>query len=252
MSDSSSSQTPEQPKVAWGPLAAVGMSIAIYFLSQLLVGIVLSLLPWSEAQRDAWLESVTGEFVATVLIEGTALYLLWLFLKGRRARLRDLGLVSPRQRDAWEAVKAYTFYFVLLIIIMQLVSQFAPGINLDQEQEIGFSRAATGLALAPIFVSLVLLPPLVEEILFRGFLYTGLRRKLPFVTAAIITSSLFAVAHLQLGTNDAPLWAAALDTFVLSLILVRLREKTGSLWPCIGVHMFKNATAFAVLFVFRA
>src|SRR3989344_1552365 len=94
------------------------------------------------------------------------------------------------------------------------------------------------------FVGLVILPPLAEEILIRGYLYSGLRRSLAFAPAALFTSLLFGLAHLELGAAAAPLWIAAINTFVLSLVLVYLREKAGSLWPPIMVHSLNNLVAF--------
>ncbi len=245
---------PEAGRVSWGPLAAVLMTVVVYFASQVLAGLVISLYPvvsgWDDARLQEWAGTNNAQFITFVLVEAISLWLLWRFLKARRAKPADIGLVRPRSSDAWEVLKGYAIYFVALIFIMQAVGQFVPGLNLEQEQELGFDKVTTGAALAPIFISLVLLPPLVEEILFRGFLYTGLRRKLPVLAAALITGALFAVVHLQLGSGNSPLWAAALDTFILSFVLVGLREKTGSLWPSIGVHMLKNATAFLFLFVF--
>jgi len=93
------------------------------------------------------------------------------------------------------------------------------------------------------------LPPLVEETVFRGFVFAGLRNKLKFVWAALATSALFASAHLQIGNGQPLLWVAALDTFTLSLVLCYLREKTDSLWPGILLHALKNGIAFLSLFV---
>ena len=39
-----------------------------------------------------------------------------------------------------------------------------------------------------------------------------------------------------------------LDTFILSLVLIYLREKTGGLWASITLHAFKNGVAFVALF----
>ena len=85
----------------------------------------------------------------------------------------------------------------------------------------------------------------------RGFLFTGLTQKMNVVLAAIVTSIIFAAAHLQWGSGAPLLWAAAADTFTLSMVLVWLRHKTGSLWPGIGVHFIKNGIAFLALFVFK-
>jgi membrane protease YdiL (CAAX protease family) len=93
------------------------------------------------------------------------------------------------------------------------------------------------------------LPPLAEEIMVRGFIYTSFRKTMRIVPAAIITSLLFASAHLPEGGAAGPLYIAAIDTFVLSMVLIYLREKTGSLWASISLHAMKNGIAFAALFL---
>ena len=87
--------------------------------------------------------------------------------------------------------------------------------------------------------------------MIRGFLYTGLRRRMKPLLSAFIASLVFALAHLQLGSGAPPLYVAAIDTFVLSLILIALRERTGSLWSGIIVHALKNGFAFAAIFIFH-
>ena len=47
----------------------------------------------------------------------------------------------------------------------------------------------------------------------------------------------------------AALWIGALDTFILSLFLVFLREATGNLWAGITLHATKNLVAFITLFI---
>jgi len=100
-------------------------------------------------------------------------------------------------------------------------------------------------------VALVILAPIYEEILFRGVLFTGLRKKLPLITTGIIVSVIFGAAHLEWG-GDSPLnWAAAIDTAVFSMVLVYLRETSKSLWPAIFLHGLKNAIAFTLVFVLK-
>ncbi len=242
--------------VGYGQVAAVLVTVAVYFGAQILVGVIVSLVPlfngWSTERLQDWLQdSVAAQFGTIFLVEALTLWLIWLFLKGRRVALKTIGLVRPELRDVGYALAGYAVYFVSFIAISIITKMLLPSLNMNQEQELGFSKETTGAALALVFASLVILPPITEEIVTRGFLYTGLRKKLPVVIATIITSMLFAAAHLQWGSGNALLWIAALDTFVLSLILVYLREKTGSLWPSIAVHMFKNGMAFALLFIFK-
>jgi membrane protease YdiL (CAAX protease family) len=120
----------------------------------------------------------------------------------------------------------------------------------EQSQELGFNPVGT-VELILTFISLVILPPLVEELLMRGYLYTSLKKKLSKIAAALVTSVIFAAAHLQFGSGAPLLWVAAIDTFVLSLFLVSLREKTGGLWASMTLHATKNLIAFMSLFIFH-
>lgn len=83
----------------------------------------------------------------------------------------------------------------------------------------------------------------------RGFLYTTLKKALKPIWAVLLTSALFAAAHLSEGGSSGLLWIGALDTFVLSLVLIYLREKTGGLWASITLHAIKNGIAFVTLFL---
>jgi membrane protease YdiL (CAAX protease family) len=92
----------------------------------------------------------------------------------------------------------------------------------------------------------------VEEILFRGFLYSGLKKSLPKIWAVLLTCTIFAAPHLLEGGSSGLLWVAGIDTFILSLVLIWLREKTGRLYASMGLHALKNFIAFASLFLLHA
>ncbi|MGH9351096.1 MAG: lysostaphin resistance A-like protein, partial [Terriglobia bacterium] len=90
--------------------------------------------------------------------------------------------------------------------------------------------------------------PLGEETLVRGYLYSGLRKYWRFWPALLFTSLLFGAAHLEFGAGGPLVWAAAIDTFLLSVVLCYLRERTGALYAGILVHMLNNLIAFGVHF----
>jgi membrane protease YdiL (CAAX protease family) len=245
------------PLVGYGPIAAVITTVVVYFGSQIIAGLVIALLPvftgWSAVQWRAWLlDTVVGQFATVFFVEALTLFGIWLFLRSRRVKRQAIGLVRPQPyRDIVYAIVGYFVYFALFLIITIAAKRLMPGLDLEQEQQLIFSKSTTGLPLVLVFISLVVLPPVTEEIVVRGFLYTGLRNKLSVRWAMLVTSLLFAAVHLQWGSGAALLWVAAIDTFVLSIILVYLREKSASLWPPILVHIIKNGVAFSLLFVFK-
>ncbi len=217
----------------------------IYYMSQLIGSALVTTVP---GLRSLGTESSVVQFWYVLVVEAITLGLLYWFLRGRKLTFASLGLIKPRLRDVGITLLAYPPYFILNAIAFVLATSL---LHLDsgQAQQTGFETAASSNQLILTFISLVILPPLVEEIMMRGFLFGSLKNAFSAKIAAIITSVLFAAAHLQFGTGAPLLWLAAIDTFVLSLVLCYVRQKTGSLWAGIGLHALKNGLAFYILFI---
>ncbi|HEY2169537.1 MAG TPA: CPBP family intramembrane glutamic endopeptidase [Candidatus Angelobacter sp.] len=83
----------------------------------------------------------------------------------------------------------------------------------------------------------ILVAPLMEELLFRGFLYPALARWTGAVVSVIITASAFTLLHgAQLGYS----WAPLLLIFVVGVTLTVTRARTNSVATCVIVHMTYN------------
>jgi membrane protease YdiL (CAAX protease family) len=83
----------------------------------------------------------------------------------------------------------------------------------------------------------ILVAPLMEELLFRGFLYPALARWTGATVSLIITASAFTLLHgAQLGYS----WAPLLLIFVVGLTLTITRMRTNSVATCVIVHMTYN------------
>ncbi len=242
-------------KIGWGPASAILVTLGIYIGAQLLSGVVIGiygeLAGYKPSEIEALAESSTIlQFIFILLVSILTLAMLYFFMNSRSIKLRDIGLGRwPVRSDLWGALVTFGLYFLVLLVAVTVVGGVFEGIDVEQKQQIGFDGATGFGPLSLVFVGLVLLPPLVEEILIRGFLYSGLRSQLRVVQAAVVASLLFAAAHLQIGSGEPLLWIAAIDTFILSLFLINLREKTGSLWAGMTVHFIKNGLAFVSLFI---
>lgn len=97
------------------------------------------------------------------------------------------------------------------------------------EASSGELLGSVGIAL---WIAVVIMAPLVEELTFRGFMYTRLKQGMPKWIAIIVTSLVFGIVH---GTI---IWA--IYTFIFSLCLIYIFERTKSLWGCILFHMSFN------------
>ncbi len=235
------------------PVTTVILTLFIYFAAQVLAALLVAMYPasrgYNDAQTDAWLNTYTAKFWVMLLFGASTIGLLWSILQFKKFSFKKIGLNKPRLQDIWYALLGFMAYFAIYIAIAVITKLLFPSINFEQKQEIGFEVTKKTGELVLVFISLVVLPPIIEETLTRGFLYTGLRSKLPTWAAALVTSILFAMAHLQFGNGAPLLWVAAIDTFSLSIVLIYLREKTGGLSAPMFLHGIKNGLAFLFIFI---
>jgi membrane protease YdiL (CAAX protease family) len=84
-------------------------------------------------------------------------------------------------------------------------------------------------------VAVSLVPGICEELLFRGAIFSLLRRRFPTWAALVGQAALFAVLHA--------IGARLPYTFALGLVFGLLVWRTGSLWPAILAHAAHNFLA---------
>jgi hypothetical protein len=87
----------------------------------------------------------------------------------------------------------------------------------------------------------VLFAPLVEEIFFRGFLFQGFRQRYGWINSMLLSSAIFAAAHLDL--------ASLIPTFILGSVLAYMYHRSNSVWPGIILHFLVNALGMCSAYV---
>ena len=212
---------------------ALSLSVSAYLLSILAFGLVASLNFFTE---ETTLSNSLLYALSSVVLFLAVGFLLYI----RKIKLKDFFGKFALKQVLFTPI--YYVCYVALSRITQALVSLLPGVDVNQKQDFGL-ESSNPLQLLIVFVALVVLPSLSEEVLFRGVLYRSFRRPFGKVLGAIIVSLLFGVAHGQ--------WNVAADTFVLSLVLIYLLEKSNSLWPAIALHFFKNTIAFLLVFVFK-
>lgn len=94
-----------------------------------------------------------------------------------------------------------------------------------------------------MFLSIALVVAFIEEVYFRGALFTALERSNPAFVALGTTAIAFALMHPK-PRDWAPL-------FVVALVLGELRRRCASVWPSIALHAAFNATTLLFVFITR-
>ena len=105
-----------------------------------------------------------------------------------------------------------------------LLEQFAGGAPWER-----ILLAVHGIALAPLY----------EEVIFRKWLQDFLVRRTGLRAGIALTSLCFVLLHCS--------WQAALPLAILAVALSIARIRTGSLIPCIVMHVLHNASVFLFL-----
>jgi membrane protease YdiL (CAAX protease family) len=232
------------------PVRVVINALLIFFASQILAAFLVQIgLQLIGRQRAVQIDqSVVGQFFYVLLAEALAAGMVIYIIRLRRLELSTIGLGRrPKFYDLKRALAGFLAFYVILIIAGAVLSLFFPDLN-KGSQDVGFNNLhSLGDTLIALF-ALVILPPLGEEPLVRGYLFSGLRRRWRFIPAMLVTSLLFGLAHLQTGIDPGLLWAAGLNTFVLSIVLCYLREATGALYAGMLVHGLNNLIAFGFHF----
>lgn len=223
----------------------VWVGSAVLVLSGLVVGLPIGLLAGEDF--SIWLSTPLGSLLFSVLLYLVALILVLLPLRIRKlpagSVVYRLGLERPFgwKMISWSAL-GWVVYFVAVIFVMALLVELQiPGLDLNQSQDVGFSNLSQLYEYMAAFLALVVLAPVFEELIFRGYLFGNLRRRHKFWTATIITSLVFGFVHLQFNV--------AVDVFVMSLMACYLRERLDSVWPAIFLHAFKNGVAYVIIFI---
>lgn len=164
----------------------------------------------------------------------------------------ELGLKDlPTWSDIGLALVSYIAYLILALILTSFFNIF-PWFNSNEAQNVGFGMFMSKPELILAFFSTVVITPIIEEMIFRGFLYGKLREVLAgkisnlasIIISVVLTSALFGLMHGQ--------WNVGVDVFGLSVILCLLREITGTIHAGILLHILKNGIAFYLVFVLGA
>jgi membrane protease YdiL (CAAX protease family) len=223
----------------------IGVAFAAYFVCGVIAGIVYLIAHPGQNPQDlakvlahnTWFV-LSVELAVYLLLIGFMAFLVW--LRHRTSLGRAIRWNIPTRTHAVYALAGglglAVFSDVAQVVFSRWIPKSLPITEFFQDRNSALLLAGFG----------VLIAPLVEEILFRGFLYPALSRWSGVVPAVIITSAGFALLHgAQLAYSLVPL----LLIFVVGAVLTITRAVTKSVATSVLVHMAYNFTLFLQFYI---
>jgi len=185
-----------------------------------------------------------------LLAEGIALAYVALMLAARGTDAGEFGLRRGVVRAPlrWTA-RLYAGFFPVLCasvvagVLLHLLATHATGATaaLEKSEVVNMlteRRMPPGVRLT-LALFAVFAAPVVEEVIFRGLLYEGLKRHLSVPGAMAASGALFGLAH-----GDAMRF---LPLAVFGTFLAGVKEHTGSLLPAMWLHGVNNGFMLLML-----
>lgn len=161
---------------------------------------------------------------------------------GDRVRQRRTGILPNKKAALWK-------YAAVILIAVSMCLALNNLINIGNLYVVDEAYAQTIEALysasLPVqILSLGILVPISEELVFRGLLFQRLREKGSYMQAAVFSSVVFGLMHMNM--------VQMLYGFVMGMLLAYVYEKYGSVKAPALAHMSMNimsvlATHFGVM-----
>ena len=251
-------------------LKAIGISLAFmvgYAVVQIMVTILfavyfsfyslkmdLSVYPGSNkaeqimayTQQNLMMNMALIVLIAGIISIGIMLLILLLLKKAKKWDMADffrvphkIGIAIPLGIICFLTGMAFN---VGLVNIMELVPIPESWIEANNESVGAVLSGSLWIALA----ATSLIAPVAEELIFRGVSYTMLRDAIPLKRRFAVLIAGFAVS-LAFGIYHGNI-LQGIYTFVFSILLLAVYERTGSIWSSILVHAGFNSSWLLELF----
>lgn len=180
---------------------------------------------------DVWVALVP------TLIELLFLVPVWWFaVRKRDGSSKALGFVGFRPKVLGLGLALLLGYFLFNGVYGQLLHSLGLEVQADLTPLV--EQLTTPW---PLFVTIVLVAPAVEEIFFRGFVFAGLRGHYGWRWAMVVSAALFAASHLSV--------TFFIPAFALGCLFAYLYQRSGSVWPGMIAHGAVNALAVTVMYL---
>lgn len=217
--------------------------VICFYAAQYLIGVPMALILHEKLTNPVWTTVYEALFYTATLL--FTIFVPWKIFKKWPTNRTELGIRGlPTWTDIGLAIVGFVAYAILASLLVKIFSNFS-FFNMTETQNTGYDTFVVGFDRLVAFVALVIIAPIAEELIFRGWLYGKLRNtitgKFSLIISMFLVSVLFGILHGQ--------WNVGVNVFAMSLVLCGIREITGTVYGGILLHILKNAVAFYLVFI---
>lgn len=180
-------------------------------------------------------QSISLEFYDyTALVDGAAALLtipvMWFMFHRDRVLERRIGYPSNKKAPLWKYVAVIVMGIALCVGMnnLILIGNFS-GISKEYQT---IMEAIYSAPIAVQVLSLGILAPVCEELVFRGLIFKRIRMRTNYFQAALHSSLVFGIMHMNL--------IQMLYGFLLGMVFAYAYEKYGSVKAPIAAHISAN------------
>ena len=235
----------ERDPRAWGAWTWLGPLLvlaAIVAVGEVVIPVV--------APRDGTGRTVVG--VATA-VGGELLLLAALLAFGRAVAARAggwraaFGFDRIRRRDLLPWILGFAMIYACRTAVVVVAAVLTDGRAVREANNL-VTGSPTVLSVVVLTVTVVVLAPVTEELMFRGLLLRSFLRRMSFWPAALLSSLLFALFHVFADDTLLGAVTLAVSVGVLGLGNCFVVRMTGRLTAAMMIHATANAVALAIAF----
>ncbi|MFC1666854.1 lysostaphin resistance A-like protein [Candidatus Omnitrophota bacterium] len=239
-----SKPTSSKRPVSWGLVDLVRATLLIMFIAYIITIIEGIAFKMFNLGMDVHLGVIINTFFIDI---AAVVVILYFVMVKHKERLPAIGLqFSSFFKNILSGITVYVFIVPVLFVVLLLSIRFLnifeyipppqPVFEMFMEE-----KENKTLIFLTIFVSV--LGPIIEEMFFRGFMYSAIKKYLGILGAAFLSACIFSVLHTNI--------VGFLPIMILGIVLAYLYETTGSLVAPIAVHILHNSIIVGFVFFIK-
>ncbi len=230
--------TPDNPTWNWMTASGVWLASIVFLVLPSILVVFYAIakkvdIGNTENLREFLLNDPTAILIQIILVipaHALTLTLAWVVIT-------KINKFSFREALGWKWGGFRFWHIAVILVVFFLLAAALTALIGEQDNELMRILRSSRSAVYIVAFLATFSAPIVEEVIYRGIIYSAFYKAFGVVTAVIAASTLFAGVHFLQYNGDI---TALIMICLLSLVLTLIRARTGNLLPCIVLHTVFN------------